>query len=172
MNKFKTLTIIASLLFLYDCSSTSTNIMTYDKSSIDTIKQWCITFTYEVGQTEEKVTSGGTTEKTIKKSQHGGDLQLLDDIFYNLKNKKFPIFKNEGANCGVIKLHTMRYFNFMELYESVDITIFDKNNNLIYRIKIKNGGGMASPLKNDEMAEYISNILYKLIIQKVNPSSI
>ena len=161
-------------IFIVSCSYVKVKLDQYDKSNLSKIKNWYLNFTYEIGAIEEKVTSKGESEKTVKKfGQYTENIKLFDDIFYNLKNRNFPISKTYNKDYGSINMHPMlvhSVFGGTRLgygFEQIDITINDASNNTIYRLTIKNDFRPGYGRKdNDEITALVVDELYNLLTNK------
>ena len=91
------------------------------------------------------------------------DVQLLDSIAYNLASKhEIKIVKKPNSTSGTIRLDAMCRW---EQYVSVDISIYEPEQNLLAEVEIKNGQDIF--VKNDkEFAQYCANVIAKIILSQ------
>lgn len=151
-------------LIISGCATFKTTL--YDQSKLKTITSWHIDFSYEAGEIEEKVISGRKSEVKVTKSGHlPQDLQLRDDIFFHLKDKyRIPVVKDVNSASGFIRIHPVHFY--FGGFKSLDVTIYDRENNLVARIRVKNGDRPATFKEDDEFAEYCADAIAKLILQQ------
>lgn len=136
----------------------------YDQSKLKTVTSWNIDFSYEAGELEEKVTNGKEAEVKVTKAGHlPRDLQLRDDIFFHLKDKyHIPVVKDVNSASGFIRIHPVHFY--LGGFKSLDVTIYDRENNLIARVRVKNGDRSTTFKKDDEFAEYCADAIAKSML--------
>lgn len=141
-------------------------ITLYDQTKLARITKWYLEFTYEAVEIEQKISSGGETEaKVTKLGQFPRDLQLRDDILFHLRDKyHIPIAKDVNAAYGFIRIHPVHFY--AGGFKSLDITLYDRENNLVARIKIKNGNRNATFKDDDEFAEYCAKAIAESILKR------
>ncbi len=159
------ITFLFSLVFLSGCASTSSTL--YNKEGIAQIKSWEIIFAYESGEVEETISNQGeSTARIMKTGQSSSDLQLRDDIFFHLKDKlNLSITKDSAQADGQIRLHAVHFLGGG--FKSLDVSLYDKNNQILARVRIKNGDRNATFKDDDDFAEYAGDAISELL----NPSS-
>lgn len=158
----KIIFLLVIILFLNSGCATH-NVTLYDQSKLNTVTVWHIDFSYEAGEIEQKVTSKGETEAKVVKTGHSPrDLQLRDDIFFHLKDKyHISVVKDVNSASGLIRIHPVHFY--YGGFKSLDVTIYDQKNNLLARVRIKNGDRPATFKEDDEFAEYCADAIAKLI---------
>jgi hypothetical protein len=151
----------ACLFFLLGCASTSSSI--YNKEGIARIKTWEITFSYESGEIEQSISpQGESSARVMKTGLPPSDLQLRDDIFFRLKDKFNVLVTNDPAQAsGQIRLHAV-HFNSGG-FKSVDVSLYDKGQQLLARVRVKNGDRNGTFKEDDSFAEYASDAIAELL---------
>jgi hypothetical protein len=159
--KFLLLDLIIVLTLNWCAIYTTYKTAVYDRSKLLSIANWYIDFAYEAGEFEQKISGSGETEASIKKvGQFPRDLQLRDDIFFYLKDKyQISVVRDTNKATGFIKIHPVHFL--YGGFKSLDVTIYDSENNLIARIKIKNSN---SWMGDEEFAEYCAKAIAKTIL--------
>jgi hypothetical protein len=118
------------LSLLFGCLTTKSNIYEGDKKS--KITEWYITFEYEISSTEETSKNSGEKETTNKKEgQYSLSLQLMDDIYFYLKDNypNIKVYKDPKDNIGIIKIHpVINFLGGKYNFESLDVKFYDNNN--------------------------------------------
>ncbi|UCG92478.1 MAG: hypothetical protein JSV97_01850 [candidate division WOR-3 bacterium] len=152
------------VLIIAGCATFKTTL--YDQSKLKAVTSWHIDFSYETGEIEEKVTSEKEAEvKVITTGHSPRDLQLRDDIFFHLKDKyRIPVVKDVNVASGFISIHPVHFY--LGGFKSLDVTFYDRENNLIARIRVKNGDRRATFKEDDEFAEYCADAIAGLILTK------
>jgi len=152
------------ILILIGCGATY-KITIYDQFKLQRITSWYVEFTYEAGEIEQKISSAGEMEaKVTKTGELSSDLQLKDDIFFLLKDEyNISVVRDKNYAAGFIKIHPVHFYRG---FKSLDVTIYDPENNLIARIKINNGTRNATFKDDDEFAEYCAKAIARVILNK------
>jgi len=151
-------------LFLSGCASTSSTF--YNKEAIAQINTWEVLFAYESGEVEQTISSQGqSTARVMKAGQPASDLQLRDDIFFHLKDKfNLPVTKEPSQAGGQIRLHAVHFGGGG--FKSLDVSLYDKNNQLLARVRVKNGDRNATFKDDDDFAEYAGDAIAELLKAK------
>ena len=148
-------------VFLFGCASTSSSF--YNKQAIAEVKTWEIVFAYESGEVEQTISSQGESSARMMKSGNpASDLQLRDDIFFHLKDKlNAPVTKDTKQADGQIRLHAVHFGGGG--FKSLDVSLYDKTNQLLARVRIKNGDRNATFKDDDDFAEYAGDAIAELL---------
>jgi len=153
--------VLCAFLFL-GCSSHEISTREHDK--IKTIESWYLCLTDEMQEFEKALDSEEVGKiKSRKSVMLKCDVQLLDSIAYNLARKhEIKIVKKPNSTSGTIRLDAMCRW---EQYVSVDISIYEPEQNLLAEVEIKNGQDIF--VKNDkEFAQYCANVIAKIILSQ------
>jgi len=138
----------------------------YNPTAIDAVKHWHVDFTYEAGRYEEVIrTEGGQEQKVVREGHPPVDLQLRDDIFFRVRDRHgLQTVKDKGEAEGLVRIHPLHddYGGF----KSLDVTLLDKADEILARIRIENGARSASFRDNDEFAEYCADAVGDVITGK------
>ncbi len=166
--KHLNLFIISLLCFVSCVAGTSSTVKTFQTKSIDNnINDWYLGFIYEAGIVEEKTTKEGSKETTIKKGFLSRNLQLLDDIYFNLIDMDVKTSKKNNNKKGKILIHP-HFNNNISLFGKMDVRVLDSNDRIMYRLLIKNEFSFIKhPASDEAFAKYSANEIYKLISKKV-----
>jgi len=155
---------LTGLLCLLVFSCSSHKISTRKQDKIKTIESWYLCLTDEMQEFEKALDSEGAGKiKSRKSVMLKCDVQLLDSIAYNLDSKhEIKIVKEPNSTSGTIRLDAMCRW---EQYVSVDISIYEPEQNLLAEVTIKNGQDIF--VKNDkEFAQYCANVIAKIILSQ------
>ena len=164
MTRELTLTTAVFSVFLAGCASTSSTF--YNKETIAQIKSWEIIFAYESGEVEQTVSNQGeSTARVMKTGQPPSDLQLRDDIFFHLKDKfNLPVTQDATQADGQIRIHAVHFGG--SGFKSLDVSLYDKKNQLLARVRVKNGDRNATFKDDDEFSEYAGDAIAELLKSK------
>lgn len=155
--------ILVLCIFVFlSCSSHEISIR--EKNKIQEIENWYLCLTEEMETFEKALDSEEVGEiKSRKSVLLKCNVQLLDDITDNLVTKhQIKIVKKPNSTSGTIRLDAMCRW---EQYVSVDISIYEPEQNLLAEVEIKNGQDIF--VKNDkEFAQYCANVIAKIILSQ------
>lgn len=138
----------------------------YKPEAIDAVKRWHVDFTYEAGRYEEVVgTERGHEQKVVKEGHPPVDLQLRDDIFFRLRDRHVvQTVKDKAEADGLVRIHPVHFV--YGGFKSLDVTLLDKAEEILARIRIQNGDRNATFKDNDEFAEYCADAVGDVITGK------
>ena len=154
MRYFSLIVLLCALMVL-SCSSHEISTRKHDK--IKTIESWYLCLTGEMEEFEKALDSEEVGKAKSRKSVIlKCDVQLLDSIALHLANKhEIKFVKKPNSASGFIRLDAVCRW---EQYVSVDINIYDPEQNLLAKVEIKNGEDIF--VKNvEEFAEYCADII-------------
>jgi hypothetical protein len=160
--RYLRLTRLICTLLLFSCSSHV--VSTREHNKIKTIENWYLCLTDEMETFEKALDSEEVGEiKSRKSVLLRCDVQLLDAIADNLVNKhQIKIVKKPDSTTGHIRIDSVCRW---EKYVSVDIDIYGPKQDLLAKVKIKNGEDFF--VKNDEeFAEYCAEIIAGIILSQ------
>ena len=152
--------IVVLCMFLF-LSCSSHEISTLEQNKIKTIETWYFSLTAEMQTFKKALDSEEVGEMKSRKSVLlRCDVHLLDAVANNLvKKHQIKIVKKPNASSGYIRLDPVCRW---EQYVSVDIDIYGPNQNLLAKVKVKNGEDFL--MKNDEeFAEYCDQIIAGIV---------
>jgi hypothetical protein len=154
---------LLSTLFVFSCSSHEISTHEYN-NKIKTIEKWYLGLTDEMETFEKALDSEEVGEiKSRKSVLLRCDVQLLDTIADNLVNKhRIKIVEKPDTTSGYIRIDSVCRW---ERYVSVDIDIYGPKQDLLAKVKIKNGEDFF--VKNDEeFAEYCAEIIAGIVLSQ------
>lgn len=158
--RYVSLTGLICALLVLSCSSHEISTRQHDK--IKTIESWHVCLTGEMEEFEKALDSEEVGKTKSRKSVIlKCDVQLLDSIDFHLANKHdIKIVKKPNFTSGFIRLDAVCRWG---QYVSVDISIYDPEQNLLAKVEIKNGEDIF--VKNEEeFAEYCADIIAGTIL--------
>jgi hypothetical protein len=123
-------------------------------------------FAYEAGSIEKLQKSSGDSEvKVVSSGQLPEDLQLLDDLYYTLKDEySIPLTKITSEASGRITIHPIHFYGGG--FQLLTVTLVDKLGETLARLKIKNGDRRATFKDSDAFTRYAAEAIAKAIKQK------
>lgn len=149
------------VLFISSCATVGSNFSNknalvdtkiYEPDIIQSINTWGLKFKYDAYTIESK------KDKTIQEGQLSSNVQLIDDLFFSIKDETSINVSKSNAE-GII------YLNINNLNDSyilsIDCTVEDNIHTILARIKIKYSG--LSALTNDDALHILFNELRKVI---------
>jgi len=154
--------VVLCILLALSCSSHEISTREHDK--IKTIESWYLCLTGEMEAFEKALDSEEVGKIRSRKSVLlKCDVQLLDSIALNLANKhEIKIVKTPNSTSGYIRLDAVCRW---EQYVSVDINIYEPEQNLLAEVEVKNGEDIF--VKDDEeFAEYCADIIAGIILSQ------
>ena len=150
------------ILLVFSCSRHSITSRDHDK--IKTIESWYLSLMDEMAVFERALDSEEAGKAKSRKSVLlKCDVQLLDTIAYHLTTKhKVNLVKKPNSTSGYIRADAVCRW---EEYLSLDINIYDPEQNLLVEVEVKNGKDMF--VKNDkEFAEYCAAVIAKIVLNQ------
>lgn len=151
-----------SILLVSSCSRHEISTREHDK--IKTIESWYLCLIDEMAVFEKALDREEVGKiKSRKSVLLKCDAQLLDDIAYHLTNKhKINLVKKPSSTSGYIRADAVCRW---EQYVSLDINIYDPEENLLAEVEVKNGEDIF--VKNDEeFAEYCADVIAKIVLSQ------
>jgi len=153
------------MLIHINCASYKTSL--YEREVLTKVDAWFIDFSYMTGELERRVASDGKNETRITDMGYSArDLQLKQDLFYALKDRyRINLIKEKNLASGFIKILPVHFESGGFL--SLDVTLYDAQDTLLGRTKIKNGTRNATFKGDDNFATYSAEAIYNLIKARV-----
>ena len=161
--RFFTVIGLLSTLFVFSCTSHEISTHEYN-NKINTIEKWYLGLTDEMETFEKALDSEEVGEiKSRKSVLLRCDVQLLDTIADNLVTKhQIKIVKKPDPTSGYIRIDSVCRW---ERYVSVNIDIYGPKQDLLAKVKIKNGEDFF--VKDDEeFAEYCAGIIAGIVLSQ------
>jgi hypothetical protein len=149
-------------LLILSCSSHEISTRKHDK--IKTIESWYLCLTGEMEEFEKALDSEEVGKAKSRKSVIlKCNVQLLDSTAFHLSNKhEIKLVKNPNSTSGFIRLDAVCRWG---QYVSVNINIYDPEQNLLLKVEIKNGEDIF--VKNEEeFAEYCADIIAGIVLSQ------
>jgi hypothetical protein len=159
--KHLNLLVVLCIFLLLGCSSHEISTPKYN-DEIKTVEKWYLGLTDEMETFEKALDSEEIGERKSRKSVLlRCDVQLLDSIADILVNKhQIKIVKKPDPTSGYIRIDSLCRW---ERYVGVDIDIYGPKQDLLAKVKIKNGEDFF--VKNDEeFAEYCAKIIAGIVL--------
>ncbi|MEJ2364804.1 MAG: hypothetical protein P8075_02605 [Deltaproteobacteria bacterium] len=158
--KYMDLMVLLPIFLFLSCASHQ--ISTREYNDIKATKTWYLCLSGEMEIFEKALDSEEVGEiKSRKSVLLRCDVQLLDAIASSLVNKhKIEIVKKPNSTSGYIRIESLCRW---EQYISADINIYGPKQNLLAKVKVKNGEDFF--VKNDEeFAEYCADIIAGIVL--------
>ncbi|HMQ15215.1 MAG TPA: hypothetical protein PKC49_04500 [Phycisphaerae bacterium] len=155
---------LAVLALASGCADVKVSL--YKPEAIGAVRTWDVDFTYEAGRYEEVVgTERGQEQKVVKEGHPPVDLQLRDDIFFRLRDRHgVQTVKDVAEADGLVRIHPVHFA--YGGFKSLDVTMLDRADEILARIRIQNGDRNATFKDNDEFAEYCADAVGDVITGK------
>ena len=154
------------LLFISACASVNTKL--YEAGRLRAVDAWVLEFAYEAASVEQLQKSTGDSElKVVSKGHLPRDLQLRDDLYYNLKDEySIPLTKTASETSGRIQIHPIRFYYGYGGLKLLTVTLVDKHGETLARLKIENARYWALFKDDEDFARYAAKAIADAIQQK------
>ncbi len=161
---FARMSCVFAVALFFGCASIDSKV--YSPGQLKEVKAWLLEFAYEAGALEQLQKSSGDSEvKVVSKGQMPRDLQLRDDLFFELKDEhSVSMVRKSSEATGRIQIHPIHFYSGG--FKLLTVTLVNMSGETIARVKIANGDRNATFKDDDEFTRYAAKTIANVIKQK------